>query len=312
MTGDRPIRMEPTGYASSTYARSLSGFGAPFQLPRSRAWLLKRPIPGSSDHDAMWTYPLLACVAWRELHLDLDALQGQLVSACAVTDPFGEYDLAYLQTCFRDVVLPFKQHFIVDLSRPPERFVDPHHRRNARKGLDAVTVEQCGNTENVLEDWIGLYDNLIERHQIKGLVAFSRDSFATQFTAPGLVVFRALREATTVGMSLWYVQNDIGYYHLGAYSAEGYRFNASFALFWTVLEYFAGTGIRWLSLGAGAGSRGNDQDGLTRFKSGWSTETRTAFFCGRILDPERYQALVSGHNAPATDFFPAYRVGQPL
>src|SRR6266540_652393 len=125
--------LSPNGYASAAYVKSLSEFGSPLQLPRSKGWLLKRQISEFSYQDAMWTYPLFSCSNWRGLHLDLDELEGQLVSVSAVTDPFGEYDLAYLQTCFKDVAFPFKQHFIVDLGRPLESFIDPHHRRNAKK-----------------------------------------------------------------------------------------------------------------------------------------------------------------------------------
>ena len=44
-----------------------------------------------------------------------------------------------------------------------------------------------------------------------------------------------------------------------------------------------------------------------RFKRGWATGTRTAHFCGRVLDPERYAQLAG---AAATSYFPAYRAGE--
>lgn len=37
-------------------------------------------------------------------------------------------------------------------------------------------------------------------------------------------------------MPLFYLQDEVAYYHLGAFSEEGYRCRASFALFWTTLE----------------------------------------------------------------------------
>ena len=64
---------------------------------------------------------------------------------------------------------------------------------------------------------------LIQRHQISGIRAFSRDSFAKQLQIPGIVSFRAIRHQQTVGMILWYVQNEVAYYHLGAYTDEGYQ-----------------------------------------------------------------------------------------
>ena len=111
-------------------------------------------------------------------------------------------------------------------------------------------------------------------------------------------------------MVLWYKQGDIAYYHLGAYNDLGYLQKASFALFWTLIEYFASHKTRWLALGAGAGSQNDGQDGLTRFKRGWSTGTRTAYFCGRILDRQKYLEITQAKQIPATNFFPAYRLGE--
>jgi len=120
-------------------------------------------------------------------------------------------------------------------------------------------------------------------------------------------MFRAVHEERTVGMLLWYIQEEVGYYHLGAYSPVGYNLRASFALFWFAIEYFATNGLRWLNLGAGAGVRGDGMDGLSRFKHGWSTGTQTAYFCGRIFDRARYLEIVRVKGISTTDYFPAYR-----
>jgi len=61
-----------------------------------------------------------------------------------VTDPFGDYDEAYLRQCFPDVVIEFKQHFIVD-SRTPARVV------RARASLAQRPPSTCKmQIENVL------------------------------------------------------------------------------------------------------------------------------------------------------------------
>jgi hypothetical protein len=161
-----------------------------------------------------------------------------------------------------------------------------------------------------LDEWAALYRNLIERHNITGIAKFSVDAFAKQLSIPGIVAFRASLDDKTVGMLLWYVQNQAGYYHLGAYSPDGYKLNASFALFWTALNYFIKEGLQWLSLGAGAGIQEDPNDGLTRFKRGWSTGTRTAYFCGRIFNKEKYQEIVKSKHIPPTEFFPAYRLDE--
>jgi hypothetical protein len=299
-----------SGYLHPAYAGSLSQFGEPRILPKSGGWILKRQIPGFTDCDGIGCYPLFACQEWSRLHIDLEEIGCELVSLAVVTDPFGVYDPVYLRQCFKDVVIPFKEHFIVDLSRPMTTFVSSHHRRYARKALREVSVERCENPPQFVDEWLALYAILIERHNIRGIRAFSKSSFAKQLHVPGIVMFRARHAEVTVGIMLWYVHRDRAYYHLGAYNDTGYDSRASFALFWSAIEYFAGNGLRWLSLGAGAGIDGNGTDGLTRFKRGWSTGTLPVYFCGRILDQERYAEIVRATGSSPTDYFPAYRQGE--
>lgn len=298
------------GYAHADYAASLSEFGTPRLLPNSGSWILERRIPGSDYSDAMGCYPLFTCQNWSQLREDLETIRNDLVSVSLVTDPFGEYDAAYLRSCFPDVAVIFKEHFVSNLSRRQEPFVNSHHRRNARRALREMSVEKCANPQDFLSDWIELYSTLITRHDIKGMLAFSPESFSRQFRVPGMVAFRAVKDSQTIGMVLWYQQDDRAYYHLGAYSPTGYELRASFALFSYSMEYFAEQGLEWLSLGAGAGSGPAANSGLSRFKQGWSTETRPVYFCGRILDRERYQEIIKVQNVAATNYFPAYRRGE--
>ena len=273
----------------------------------------------------MGCYPLFACQDWSKLAEDLDQLGNaqlenaqlgsaqlgsELVSLSIVTDPFGEYDPAYLERCFPDLVVAFKEHFVTDLSRPRDSFVPVNHRRNTRRAQAEMEIEKCANPAEFLDDWTKLYATLVARHGITGILTFSRESFARQLQVPGIVAFRAVRDGETLGMLLWYEQGNRAYYHLGAYSSAGYDLRASFALFSYSMEYFAEHGIKWLSLGAGAGSDPEAKSGLTRFKEGWATETRKVYFCGRIFDPAKYQEIVSARHVAPTKYFPAYRAGE--
>jgi len=299
-----------TGYLNQNYAQSLEEFGLPIKLFKCQGWILKRKLAGFPYYDAMGCYPLFACKNWSRLHFDLEDLKGDLISLSIVADPFGDYDENYLRRCFKDVVIPFKKHYIIDLSCRLNSFACDHHRRYARKALQKVTIEKCDTPTEFTEDWNRLYANLIARHNIKGIAAFSVKSFKWQTRVPGLVVFRAIFEDRTIGMLLWYVLDKVAYYHLGAYSDLGYAMRASFALFWSAIEYFADLNVKWINLGAGAGLAGNGVDGLSRFKHGWATGTRPAYFCGRIFDQERYARIMEKRECSGADYFPAYRQGE--
>jgi len=297
-----------TGYLHPRYAESLSEFGTPRELPRCGGWILERQIPGFPYRDGIGCYPLFACRDWSQLHADLESLGNELITHSLVADPFGAFDLAYLQRCF-DVVIPFKEHLVADLSQPMDVIVSKHHRYYARRALKDVRVERCSDPMQCLDEWVDLYETLIERHDITGIQVFSRDAFAKQLSVPGLVCFRALSQDTMAGTHLWYVQGEVAYSHLAASSPLGYDLMASYALYWSAIECFADK-VRWLDLGGGAGVRSGGTDGLSQFKRGWSTGTRTAYFCGRIFDHERYSELVRARVVLSTDYFPAYRKGE--
>ncbi|MFC1680733.1 GNAT family N-acetyltransferase [Pseudomonadota bacterium] len=298
------------GYFHSQYAKSLGEFGVPRELPECGGWILQRRIPGFCRNDAMGCYPIFACQHWSRLGADLNGISDELVCVSLVTDPFGDYELSQLRDSFGDVAIPFKKHFVVDLAVPINSFVSGHHRRYAKKALCEVHVERLEDPTLALDDWVTLYDNLVARHQIRGIPAFSRASFEMQFKVPGIVVLQATIQESIVGMLIWFSHNHIAYYHLGAYSNRGYELRASFALFWTAIEYFASRGLSWLSLGSGAGIKSDYTDGLSRFKKGWATGTRETYFCGRIFDKEMYQKIVESSNAQKAKYFPAYRSGE--
>ena len=297
-----------TGYLDAGYADSLSEFGRPRPLVGCGGWILERSIPGSTAHDAMGCYPLFVCRKWSRLPSDLESLRSDLVSLSLVSDPFGEYDVEDLRRCF-DVVIPFKEHIAVDLRHGLGGGISEHHRYCARRSLRDVSVEVVGNPPDWLPAWMELYTNLRKRHRIDGLRAFSEAAFEKQLRIPGVVMLRAVAHGLTVAAHIWYAQGEIGYSHLQASNAEGYRLMAAYALLQSAIEHFAGR-LSWLDLGGVPGVASGDGGGLRSFKAGWSRETRRAHFCGRIFDASMYGHLVARLGTGLSLYFPAYRDGE--
>ena len=298
-----------TGYSHPAYAASLGEFGTPRALSRSGGWLLERQVPGIPCRDAMGCYPIFSCPDWSGLEADVDALGSDLVAVSLVTDPFGDYDLESLRSCFPDKVAPYKQHFVADLRRPRETFVSRHHRYYANRALAAVELDRADRPDALLDEWLSLYDHLIARHRLSGIKAFSRQSFRMQLSVPGVVMLRARQDGVTVGAHLWYLQDGVVHSHLAAASQAGYDVNVSYALYWFALEAFADQAV-WINFGAGAGLQSDATDGLSRFKRGWATGTRLTYFCGRIFDRARYAEALAAGGLQDNDYFPAYRQGE--
>jgi hypothetical protein len=145
------------GYAHPDYAASLAAFGTPRRLPGCGGSILVRPIPGGAERDAMGCYPLFACADWRRLGEDLEALAGELITFAAVPDPFAPVDEAWLRRVFRDRVVPFKEHFVADLSGAGRDGVSRHHRYYAQRALEKVEVEEAADPASHLDEWEALY-----------------------------------------------------------------------------------------------------------------------------------------------------------
>jgi hypothetical protein len=289
----------PAGYAHPRYARSHAQFGVPRELPRCKGWIVERPIPGFSDRDAMGCYPLFACGDWSKLHDDVDELTDELVSLTLVVDPFGDYDEAYLRRCFPDMVLPFKEHYVIDLEKPRNRVVSKHHRYEARKALRQVTVQSHPNPPAFLDVWMSLHGRLIRKHDITG---------AEQLSTPGMVVMQASLGTEPVAAMLYYLQGEVAHAHLLGCTELGYAHGALYALLWHAIETFTGS-VHWLNIMGVPGHRDSGSEGIRQFKRGWTRELRTAWLCGRVLDRTRYAALVAATGTSASSYFPAYRDG---
>lgn len=107
-------------------------------------------------------------------------------------------------------------------------------------------------------------------------------------------------------MLLWYVAEQAAYYHL----VRSIRLAMSHGRLLGYLTWCLASwprGVQLCTLGAGAGWQAAKEDGLSRFKSGWANDSRTAWFCGRILAPTKYERLTAARQLPPADYFPKYR-----
>lgn len=304
--GDLPL----SGYQSAHYAATLSWLGSPQHLTKSGGYVLIRSIPSTEFSDAIGCYPFFSCQHWRHLREDIANQLQHVVSVTIVTDPFGEDSHAELAGCF-DFVVPFKRHAIVhlgDMERPPSA----HHQRRLVAARKQVVVTREEHPVAIAKVWVQLYAHLSARHKMSALAAFPPHALEKQLAVPGIRVFRGNLGEQTACVTLWYVQGDVAYYHLGASSADGYRASASYAVFDAAFAALAQEGVRMVDLGAGPDNATRPTteslvSGLERFKMGWASETRDVFLCGRIVQRNVYDELTQGRGRAKRAYFPSYR-----
>jgi hypothetical protein len=243
---------------------------------------------------------------------DLEALNKRLVSVALVTDPFGNWTPESLRVSF-DQAYHFKDHYICDLTAEPEKVVSRHHRRYARKALQIGQVRVVEEPLRRLDVWTELYAVLTIRHGLKGIKAFSRESFRKQLQVPGLLMLTIDSSDKPLGMLLWYLQGSVAYAHLMALNGAGYAAHAFYGLFWRSLEIFRNefrSEVSCLHLGGASGTTAGEAEGMIEFKRGWSTGMRPAWFCGKVLEPERYSEIVRSRTLEPAPYFPLYRKGE--
>jgi hypothetical protein len=300
-----------TGYESRKYAESFVSSGELVYLEQSRGFLLKRPTnQNPALFDAAGCYPFFCCSDWNNLQKDFAFLDEDLICISLVTGPFGKFQAANLKKIFADRFFVFKNHYVINYSKNWKASISRHHLRNIKKAAAGAEIEFSIDPSRWLDDWCRLYQHLVDRHGINGLTSFSDPYFQNLLTVPGVEAFRAVRAGKTIGMVLCMVHADIAYYHLGAYSKEGYERRASFVLFDTMLKHYEEKGFRYFGLGAGAGIKTDQTDGLSRFKAGWANDQRLVYFCGKILNHDTYFRLSKLSSNTNSDFFPAYRTGE--
>lgn len=266
--------------------------------------MLARPIPGTPHRDGLLGYPRLLSDAWAALDADLRAAD-DLVSVVGVTDALLDVDPVPASRTFPDLCVRYKDHAVLDPRRPAP---SASHRRKVRQARAALRIEVAADPTRLLDDWERLYDHLRGRHGLAGIKALSREAFADQLAVDGCIAVTGSLGDRIVSMTLWYVQGDDAYYHLGASDDAGYAMSASYALFDEAIATLAARGVTRLDLGANAGA-GADATGLSRFKLGWASEVRPTYLVGRILRPDVYRSLDRTRRGDeTTGFFPSYRV----
>lgn len=201
---------------------------------------------------------------------------------------------------------------MADLSHPLESFVDRRHRYKARNSLKRMVVEVCCQPAQYHDDWGRLYDNLIDKHDIKGINAFSPKCFKIQLNIPGMVMFLGRREGEIIGATLVLIHDQAAYMHLSTNTSEGYKIGASYGIFWKALVYLYDQGIRYVHLGGMAGIKEDPSDGLAQFKRGWSNDQRVIYFCGRVFDQQKYESICRQYQIADADYFPVYRAGKTI
>ncbi|MDX1975378.1 MAG: hypothetical protein SFT92_06850 [Rickettsiales bacterium] len=290
-------------YATAAYGESLAHWGKDIWVPAWNMPVVMRPIADAA-FDVAGVYPFSAFPPDTNIQAGLDFIREHgAVSATFVLDDYHRPNLEVLRDT-STVLRPFKTHYINRPELGPLRY-DTHHSRALKKALTQVQVKAFALSEH-LPSWCALYDYLIQELKLTGLHAFPHEYHRQIAAIPGMVAIGGWIEDRFVSCHIWACDDKTAHSHLVASNAEGYEARAGFAVNDFSLRYFADKQV--INFGGGAGNTDDPDDGLARFKRGFSNDTAQSYIAGIVLDETRYKSY-SG--AAQTDYFPAYRAPKP-
>ena len=297
MTGEHP-------YASAEFALSLGHIGRPHRLHDAGTSVLLRQIGAGPHRDATGPYPF--CVIGRvDIANDLAGLAAAgAVSLTLVSDPFFGPRIERLTEAF-DIVRPLKTLFVNNPSRKLK--LGEQHRRNTNKALAVCTVSRADLAKKA-ELCASIYTDFAVARRFVASQLFPVEHFRRLALVPGAELHLVEVGNDVVGFHIWMMHRGVVYSHLTAMTAEGRARRSGFALSMFALEAFKDQ--EKIVFGGSAGVTDTPNDGLGRFKSGFSNETTESILCGKVLRPADYRELsvgVADDGPSGAEFFPKYR-----
>lgn len=302
------------GYNSLLYAKSFEGVGKLISSKHGDISLLERDIPGTNEKDLISLYPLntspegfyTSSEGFYDDLRDKDHVSATLILSPLFDLPYGVSDLKERDW---DIIKDYKEHYIVDLSKPIWMASDHWDkvRTFAKTGYEvSMRVLYPHNVVDYARRFHKLYQTLVKKRGIEGVTNFSEQSIIRQFQVPGLLVFEVLDErGDPMAIRTFYLDGqDNCYFHLGAASHKAFAKapGHSQAIHYEAITYLKQLGLSKLVLGSIPDVGG---EGLRSFKQGFSNmETKTNLIVMKVLNQDIYDKLVSSRN---TEYVPPYR-----
>jgi hypothetical protein len=187
------------------------------------------------------------------------------------------------------------------------------HQRILKKCSQLGYVGRFVPLSEVLDEFVAIYEQTMNRVQAKDSYYFSREYFTKMARMPGVHCCIVESGTTIAAACLFFERDGMVQAHLGGTRTEFFSTSPFHLTLFQATMWSKSRRNRWLHLGGGVGG-GNDT--LLNFKAGFSP-VRFHFLTSRlIINETKYRQLVdlksrAVHSTPesvlASSFFPAYR-----
>lgn len=187
------------------------------------------------------------------------------------------------------------------------------HHRILKKCVRLGYTARFVSLGEVLDDFVALYIETMDRVQAKQLYYFREEYFKELAKLPGVYCCIVENGATIAAACLFFECGGIVQAHLGGTRNDFFSNSPFHLVLYHAIQWAKSRGNRWMHLGGGVGG---ENDSLLNFKAGFSP-IRFHFLTSRlIINQPKYQRLVDlkaqavnvlPEIVLASPFFPAYR-----
>jgi lipid II:glycine glycyltransferase (peptidoglycan interpeptide bridge formation enzyme) len=202
----------------------------------------------------------------------------------------------------------------VDLSSKEQIWdnLSSKNRNVIRKAMKSGVTVHCGNSPDLLDDFIRLYEQTMRKDNATPYYYFSREFYISvlEDLKGNMTFFYAVFEEKIISMSMILFGNRKMHYHLSA-SDQNYQYMAAGNLMLHEAACWGcENGLQSFHLGGGVGS---GEDGLYKFKKAFNRNSDTVFSIGKkIFDKEKYDRLIDLRAQEENfncmnSYFPCYR-----
>jgi hypothetical protein len=283
------------------YVGCLAHLGRPTRVPSLPFAVLLRPIPGTSHHDALSTWPYGSPPEAAKLASALEELRALgAVSFTGMLTPAATRaaDLASGAIA----VAPLKPHYLIDARRAL-----PAHSAKTRRNLKLAarhwTIDAAPARAEIAQATVELYAALRRRRRMSSEITdMPPGHFAALLDVPGIVALAA-RDRDRIGAVL-IAARDAEETHLLHLLADEQALATvpNYLLMAHISEAWSQRGPIYL----GGAPGGPDGPGVAKFKARWANHTAPSWLVTAVLREDVYKEL-SPAGATAGGFFPAYR-----
>lgn len=310
-------------YHTHSYHRlaESSGEGEPVLLVYDRNDLsiaipfLRRTIPGAPRlFDVTSVYGYAGPVANRtqitkeEAKAFREALESYLASENIVSAFTRLHPLLDYQAVLFPDAEPPTPTVVIDLSGPLEGAAE--YSKTLRYDIRRLRREGYTTHWGAEPESIGRFREIYYLNMRRVGAAeryfFSEDYFASLFDSEEYDCELALAvkgDAIAAG-AIFLGRGEIVQYHLSATDDAHLRLSPIKLVLDEARSRYASAGCRWLHVGGGVGGK---DDALLKFKRSFSAQMRDFRVWKRVVDAERYRALVKASGLGENPRFPAYR-----